>query len=157
MSSRPSVFYKKLVWVLAKLHERYGCLPDNLSCGNVYSLLLDLPDGFPKSASSWNAILGHPIQRWALVWRKSRLKQIDKCKNDLLWLIIHRAVLVRENLNSWHYIGENRCALCSRVESIEHCFLWCHQASLVWRFFTPFLTRLLGSPFSVSLSLALGE
>ena len=76
-SSVPSLFYKKCLDKLAALSSKLGCLPDNLSCKNIYSLLLVLPSVVPKSAGFWGSVVGHPINRWASVWRKT--KRVTYC------------------------------------------------------------------------------
>ena len=67
-------------------------------------------------------------------------------------MIIHCAVRVRYTLKCWGVIDSDRCALCSRVETMQHCFVDCPRVRKVWDFFAPFLSRLLGSPFSLSFS-----
>ena len=86
------------------------------------------------------------------MWRKSRLKVVENKKNDLIWLLIHCAVRVRYNLKSWGYIDSDKCAVCSRVETMQHCFVDCPRVIKVWDFFSPYLSRLLGSSFSLSFS-----
>ena len=48
------------------------------------------------------------------------------------------------------YCGFCYIASCSRVETVKHCFIECPRIVPVWDFFAPFLSRLLGSPFSPS-------
>lgn len=152
LSSEPSRYYKICLVTFSQLHAKLGNLPDDFSCKNIYILLLDPPNEVPKSAGFWGSVVGRPINRWASVWRKSRLKIIENKKNDLIWLIIYRVVRVRSNLKNWGYIPNNKCAMCSAVESIEHCFLICPRVYDVWQYFAPFLSRLLGTPFVVSIS-----
>jgi len=70
-----------------QLFEKHGSLPDDLSCKNIYTLLFSVPRAAPGCATFWESVVGHPINRWASVWRKSRLKIIENKKNDLLWLL----------------------------------------------------------------------
>ena len=151
-SIEPSRFYKSCLTSLQELFSTFGSLPDNLSCKILYMLLHELPGVTPKSAGLWGAELGRPINWWASVWRKSRLKLIENRKNDLIWFLIHRVVRVRSNLKNWGYIRTNRCSMCPRVETIEHCFLDCPRTRVVWKFFTPILSRLSSSRFSLSPS-----
>lgn len=150
--SMPSRYYQTCLDKFTLLYNTYSYLPDNLSCKSIYISLLSLPRDAPKCAGFWRVVLDRPINRWASVWRKSRLKLIENKKNDLLWLIIHRVVRVRYALKSWGYISVDRCAVCNRVETIEHCFLECNRALSVWNHFSFLLTRLLSSPFTVSTS-----
>ena len=61
-------------------------------------------------------------------------------KNDLAWLITLRGVKVRHSLRNWGYISSPRCASCSRIEMIDHCFLNCPRAKSVWLHSTPLLS-----------------
>lgn len=148
----PSLFYKRCLDKLAVLFSKLGSLPDNLSWKNIYSLLLVLPSLVPKSAGFWGSVVGRPINQWASAWRKSHFKLCENKKNDILWLILHRAVRVRYSLKSWGYINNDKCAVCDRVETIEHCFLECRRVVRVWSHFSLFISSLAGSPFSVSVS-----
>ena len=150
--SMPSRYYQTCLDKFTLLYNTYSYLQDNLSCKSIYFFLLSLPRDAPRCAGFWKAVLDRPINRWALVWRKSRLKLIENKKNDLLWLIIHRVVRVRFALKSRGYISVDRCAVCNRVETIEHCFLECNRALSVWNHFSFLLTQLLSSPFTVSTS-----
>ena len=148
----PSRFYQLCLHKFSFLFSTYGCLPDCLTCKNIYKLLMTLPSSAPKCAGFWGSVVGRPINRWASVWRKSRLKLNENKKNDLLWLILHRAVKVRYALKTWGYIDNDRCSLCSGVETIEHCFLECQRVVHVWGHFAPILSRFWSRSFSVSVA-----
>ena len=78
---------------------------------------------------------------------------IENKKTDLLWLIVHRAIKVRYALKTWGYkLKSDKCALCSQVETIEHCFLFSPRVRVVWNYFTPYLSHLSTSPFPVNSS-----
>ena len=97
--------------------------------------------------------LKRPINRWAAVWRKSGLKLIENKETDLLWLIVHRGIKVWYALKTWGYkLKSDKCALCSQVETIEHCFLFSPRVRAVWNCFTPYLSCFSTSPFSVNSS-----
>ena len=153
LSSEPSLFYRNCLALLTSLRDKTGALPTDFSCKNLYATLLELPSASPRSSGFWAASLKRPMNRWATVWRKSRLKLIENKKTDLLWLIIHRAIKVRYALKAWGYkVKSGKCALCSQAETIEHCLLFCPRVRAVWRYFTPYLSRLSNSPFSVNPS-----
>ena len=123
------------------------------SCKNLYALLLELPSASPRSSSFWAASLKRPINQWATVWRKSRLRLIENKKSDLLLLIIHCAIKVCYMLKAWAYkVKSDKCALCSQAETIEHSFLFCPRVRVVWKFYTPYLSRLSNSPLPVNSS-----
>ena len=92
------------------------------------------------------------------MWRKSRFKLIENSKSDLIWLFLHRVIRVRDSLKTWGHINNDKCALCGRVENIEHCLLTCPRATLVWLLFAPMITTLTDVPvlpFSFVYSLSL--
>ena len=72
----------------------------------------------------------------------------ENFKNDLLWLIVLRAIKVRDSMRSWGYIASDRCAKCNRKETIDHCFLNCFMVKRVWEYFSPTLSSLFTAPFS---------
>jgi len=153
LSFEPSAFYRNCLSLLSSLRSKHSSLLDDFSCKNLYSLLLDLQSASPHSSGFWAASLKRPINQWAAVWRKSRLKLIENKKTDLLWLTIHCAIKVRYALKTWGYkVKSDKCALCSQVETIEHCFLFCPCMRAVWNYFTPYLSRLSNSSFSVNSS-----
>ena len=148
LSGTPSNFYRTCLGILTSIHTKHGSLPDDFSCKNIYNLLLELPAVSPRSAGFWVSAVGRPINHWASVWRKSRLKLVENKKSDLIWLILPRAVKARYSLKVWGYkVKSDKCALCSKPETIKHCFLACPRSRRVWGFFAPFLTRLEGSAF----------
>ena len=151
-SSEPSAFYRNCLSLFRTIHSKRGSLPDDLSCKRLYLLLFDCPCAPPRSAGFGGSVVSRPINRWASVWRKSRLKIIENKKNDLIWLILHRAIRVRYTLKTWRYIATDKCAVCSQVETIKHCFLFCPRVLKVWDHFSPRLSRLFDFRFSVSVS-----
>ena len=151
-SAEPTRFYKACLTCFRDLRDKFDSVPDELSCKTLYSLLLELPRVAPGSAGFWESGLSRPTSWWASVWRKSRLKLIENHKNDLMWQVIHRVVRVRANLKKWGYIGTDQCALCLRVETIEHCFLECPRARVVWKLFNPILSRFFPTPLIFSPS-----
>lgn len=117
LASEPSYFYRNCLSFFSTLYGRCGPLSDNLSCRKIHDLLLDIPSvkSRPKVAGFWVSVVGRPINLWASLWRKSLLKWIENNKNDLLWLIIHRAICVRYALRVWGFdIKSDKCAFCSR-------------------------------------------
>ena len=152
VSSEPSRFYRSRLSLFHQIYDNHGALPDDFSCRNLYLLLVVFLGALPKSAGFWGSVVGLPINRWASVWRKSRLKIIENKKNDLIWLLVHCAVRVRYNLEFWGYIDSDKCAMCSRVETVQHSFVDCPRVIKVWDFFLPHLFRFLGSSFSLSFS-----
>ena len=153
LSSGPSAFYRNCLSLLSSLHSKHGSLPHDFSYKNLYSLLVDIPSASLHSSGFWAASLKRPIKWWAVVWHASRLKLIENTKTDLLWLIIHRAIKVRYALKTWGYkVKSDKCALCSQVETIEDCFLFCPRVHAVWNYFTCYMPHLSNFPFSVNCS-----
>ena len=84
-------------------------------------------------------------------WGKVRDSLCDNRIYDLFWLITLRAVKIRDSLYRWGYIKSDKCAVCDRKETIDHCFLNCPRSKRVWAYFRPLLSALLGFNFFVSL------
>lgn len=66
-SPLPSCYYRLCLDKLIYLYNTYKCLPDDLSCKNIYFLLLQLPRDAPRCTGFWNIVLVRPINRWASV------------------------------------------------------------------------------------------
>ena len=139
----PSTFYTPLLTILRDLR-----LPSSFSgsCKEFYSLLLAQVSCIPMLHRSWAPFVSGTFSL-SLHWRRVRDNFTENSKNDLAWMTSLRAVKVRDSLRNWGYIASSRCASCPRVETIDHCFLNCHRAKNVWRFFLPLLSSLLGHPF----------
>ena len=150
-SDRPSSYYLKSIESFCFLFSSRKALPDDLSCKSLYLLLLDCPKLTPKSTGFWRAVNGRPINRWAWVRHKSRLKLIENKKNDIIWLLIHRAIRVWYALRKWGYIGNDKCAVCNRVETIEHCLLECPRVVKSGIISPLFLVFYLTPPFQLPL------
>jgi len=83
-------------------------------------------------------------RHWSLV----RDGFCENFKNDLLWLIILRAVKVRDSMKNWGCINSDRCSSCSGSKgTIDYCFLNYSHVKAVWLHFSPFLSTLLGVTF----------
>ena len=80
-------------------------------------------------------------------WLRVRDGFTENYKNDLSWLITLRGIKIRDSLKNWGYIASDRCAVCSRKETIDHCFLNCKRSRAVWVHFAPLLSELIGAPF----------
>ena len=139
----PSTFCTPLLTILRDLR-----LPSSFSgsCKEFYSLLLAQVSCIPMLHRCWAPFVSRTFSL-SLHWRRVRDNFTENSKNDLAWMISLRAVKVRDSLRNWGYIASSRCASCSRVETIDHCFLNCHRAKNVLRFFLPLLSSLLGHPF----------
>ena len=84
-------------------------------------------------------------------WAKVRDPLCDNRLNDLLWLITLRGVKVRDSLHRRGYIRSDRCAICGKKETIDHCFLHCPRVKRVWTHFCPLLSAVLNGHFIVNL------
>ena len=139
----PSLFYVPLLQTLRVLH-----LPPNFSFSakDFFSLLFVKVSSAPILPYLWNPFVS---RSFALTrhWLHVRDNFTQNYKNDIAWLITLRAVKVRHSLRNWGYISSSQCASCSRIETIDHCFLNCQRAKSVWIHFTPLLSALLSVPF----------
>ena len=112
------------------------------STKRVYRALLKENSASPILHRFWVSFLGPGFvldRHWSLV----RDTFCENYKNDLLWLIVLRAIKVRYSLKYWGYINSDKCAFCSRIETIDHCFLNCVRVKrcgyIFYRFYLPFL------------------
>ena len=139
----PSSFYSPLLRSLRDLQ-----FPVNFSYTSkeFYTVLLTKVSSAPILPSLWSPFVPRFFSLKAH-WKNVRDNFTSNHKNDLAWLITLRAVKVRHSLRNWGYISSPRCASCSRVETIDHCFLNCPRAKSVWLHFTPLLSALLSCPF----------
>lgn len=79
------------------------------------------------------------------LWKLVRDDFSENYKNDVLWPIVLRAINVRDSLKHWGYIDSDKCAYCSRKETIDNCFLNSSRAKKVWWYFSPMISSLLGN------------
>ena len=142
-------FYSKCLSVLTSLRRILSCQDWRdfvFTSKKCYIILLKEKSSSPVIHRYWVSFwtIGFDLDRhWSLV----RDGFSENFKNDLLWLIILRAVKVRDSMKNWGYINSDRCALCCRKETIDHCFLNCVRAKRVWSHISPVLSSLLGVPF----------
>ena len=140
----PTPFYLGCLDTLAKIGS---C---ELISKRIYASLLSLSSSPPVLPRQWSMCIGSGFSlddHWSLV----RDFFTENFKNDLLWLIILRAVKVRDSLRNWGYIDSCVCAFCSLRETIDHCFLNCSRVKRVWAHFVPILTLVLGMQFVSNL------
>ena len=104
----------------------------------------------PSLHRTWTPFLG-PGFSLRDHWAKVRDPLCDNRLNDLFWLITLRGVKVRDSLYKWGYIRSDRCAICGKKETIDHCFLHCPRVKRVWAHFCPLLSAVLNAKFVVNL------
>ena len=142
-------FYSNCLSVLSSLRKILSCQDWRnfaFTSKKCYYTLLKEKSSSPVIHRHWVSFLtiGFDLDRhWSLV----RDEFCENFKNDLLWLIVLRAVKVRDALKNWGYINSDCCASCSRKETIDHCFLNCSRVKAVWSQFSPLLSSLLGVTF----------
>ena len=139
-ASSPTLFYEAFLEVLTAI--------GNAKLG---SKALDANCSPPSLLRHWSHLCGWGFSL-RVFWSGIRYVLSENYPNDVSWLISLHAIKVRESLKNWGYINSDSCAICSRCETIEHCFLSCCRASQVWLCFSPSITSVLGSPFVPSPS-----
>ena len=145
-------FYSKCLKALTSLREilsRRDWIDFQFSAKNCYRSLLKEKSSPPVLPRTWVPLLGpgfHFERHMSFV----RDDFSENFKNDLLWLIVLRAIKVRDSMRSWGYIASDRCAKCNRKETIDHCFLNCFRVKRVWEYFSPTLSSLFTAPFSLN-------
>jgi len=143
-------FYSKCLKALTSLREilsRQDWSDLQFSAKKCYRSLLKEKSSPPVLPRTWIPLLGpgfHFERHLSLI----RDGFSENFKEDLLWLIVLRAIKVRDSMRSWGYIASDRCAKCNRKETIDHCFLNCSRVKRVWQHFSPTLSSLFMSPFT---------
>ena len=142
-------FYSDCFSVLTRIREIVSSREwrnFGFSSKNCYCALLRENSASPVLHRFWVSFLpvGFDLDRH---WNLVRDAFSESYKSDLLWLIVLRAVKVRDSMRNWGYINSDRCASCLRKETIDHCFLNCPRVKGVWAHFLPVLSSLLSSPF----------
>ena len=137
-------FYESCLSVLSLFDDNV-----DLRAKKIYAFLLKRGSSPPLLPGFWASFLG-PFSLDSF-WKFVRDDFTENYKNDLIWLIILRAVKVRDSLKNWGYIDNNLCAYCNRVETIPHCFLTCLRVKRVWAHFKPTLSTLIGVPFESNI------
>ena len=142
-------FYARCISTLEQLSHVPSAFV--FSSKNIYRELLKRKSSPPILPFRWASYIGSnfDLQKH---WSNVRESLTENFKNDLLWQITLRAVKVRDSLRSWGYADSDRCALCARKETIDHCFLNCIRVKRVWIYFIPLLSSLIASPFSPNIS-----
>lgn len=145
----PSPFYDKCLRDLSGL-DRMLSSNATLSTKNVYSLLLGAKSSPPLLPRRWSSYLS-PGFSMLDHWGRVRDDFTENFKNDLSWLVTLRGTKVRDSLKNWGYIASDRCAVCDRKESIDHCFLNCRRSRAVWEHFAPLLSKLIKASFPINI------
>jgi hypothetical protein len=50
-----------------------------------------------------------------------------------MWFLNKKVLLTKDNLTKRNWTGSKKCAFCTADESIEHLFIKCPFARLIWR------------------------
>ena len=66
------------------------------------------------------------------------LKYLWKLKIPLkikifMWFLYKKVLLTKDNLAKWNWTGSKKCYFCDSEETIEHLFLFCPFAKMIWR------------------------
>ena len=144
-ASSPTSFYESCLEVLMAIGDA------KLDSKSIYQNLLIANCSSPSLSRHWSRLCGSGFSV-RIFWSRIRDTLSENYLNDVSWLISLHAIKVRESLKNWGYINSDSCAICSRCETIEHCFLSCRRASRVWLRFSPTIASVLGSPFVPSPS-----
>src|SRR4051812_9467764 len=50
-----------------------------------------------------------------------------------MWFLKNKVLLIKDNLAKRQWMGCQKCCFCDSLESIEHLFLYCPFARIIWR------------------------
>lgn len=72
---------------------------------------------------------GQTVFRRKYIWK---LKIPSKVKK-FMWFLDRQVILTKDNLAKRNWQGSLKCCFCDADESIQHLFLSCHLARIIWR------------------------
>jgi hypothetical protein len=49
-----------------------------------------------------------------------------------MWFLNSKVFLMKDNLAKWNWNGCKKCCFCDSMESVEHLFLQCPFARIIW-------------------------
>ena len=94
----------------------------NLFCGNCFidpSGIRNWQKKFPEDFVTWKEKFCN-IYRFT---RDNRLRQFSQFR------FLHRIIVTKKELNRFHIASDDKCALCSTPDSIEHTFIECNVST----------------------------
>lgn len=76
------------------------------------------------------------------VWPLVREPLCENIQTNIAWVIALRRLKNHESLDRWVYLNSDSYAVCTRSDTITHCFLHCRQTRGVWHNFHHTLSAL---------------
>uniref|UniRef100_A0A453K060 Reverse transcriptase zinc-binding domain-containing protein n=1 Tax=Aegilops tauschii subsp. strangulata TaxID=200361 RepID=A0A453K060_AEGTS len=70
-----------------------------------------------------------PISRSLHIWKVKVPLRIK----IFMWFVHKQVILTKDNLIKRRWVGSSRCCFCDHDETIQHLFLECPLAKLLWR------------------------
>ena len=130
-NSKPSAVlltkYYKTVYDEIRLCSKDCCAVISV----MYRFLVSSKLLLPRCVRFWTAVFGRI--EWKGVWRGFSGCLSENLVSEIRWRIVHRVVKVRDNLKTWGFnVTSDRCAVCNKCETIEHCFLKCSRVKKAW-------------------------
>ena len=128
-------FYKKCLEILREFESLPNVLLGNLSCKEMYTILLNSNKTHPRIESV------HTNVSYPLIWKSLNNKFLDPFARDVSWKIAHEIIPVQQLLCKYKISKVPECSLCNfPLESIEHLFYSCPMVTPVYEFITDYLS-----------------
>ena len=128
-------FYKKCLDTLREFESIPNAKLGNLSCKEMYKILLNSNKTHPR-IESIHANISYP-----LLWKSLNNKFVDPFARDVSWKIAHEIIPVQQLLCKYKISKVPECSFCNfPLESIEHLFYSCPIVSPVYEFITDYLS-----------------
>ena len=144
----PSPFYANL---LKLVKEHYNLITSNelskLTVKFIYSTVQSRAHIISPGVCVWKRL--YPSLNFQKIWPHIFDHFCENKKNELQWLIAHRAVKTAVKLHGWHVFSSPACAYCGLSETVEHLFLFCHRSRKVWFWACNILNRLWKRTFDI--------
>ena len=115
------------------VYDEVRLCPDdcNVELKKMYGHLIHHVLVQPKCERYWTGVLGRVD--WKRVWKDLDCSLSENIVSEVRWRIVHRVTKVRDSLCRWGYnVGSDRCAVCGKCETLEHCFLECSRVRKAW-------------------------
>lgn len=167
VGNRISSLVEGLAWLQTNLLPSAGVLPvfyvdvltslrtfvvkSDCKLKSVYASMVGTLFVSPRSQRFWDGSVRGIV--WKEVWRGFERSLSENIVSEVRWRAVQRVTKVRANLKEWgHNVVSDRCAVCRRVETVEHCFLECVRVRQAWGWVIYHIRSLVPRDFCINVS-----
>ena len=114
-----------------KINKKYVNI-DKVKCRHLYWSEIESIGQRPTSYYKWESEYYYATLDWEHINQIPYVCARETSLQSLQYQIIHRFYPCRYMLNIWKLEPDNKCKLCSEIDSIQHYFFDCKYVSLFW-------------------------